>query len=108
MIGSHIQALPKETMLKEQNFDIGFINEGVYALHNLLKLKTFDLESLKQIKGLILRDGKSIIFNTPEIVVPQSKMDFDLPGYAWDLLPYKKKPLDLYRSPMWHAEYQGI
>ena len=22
-----------------------------------------------------------------------------------ELLPYKNKPLDLYRSPMWHAEY---
>ena len=32
-------------------------------------------------------------------------MDLDLPGYAWDLLPYKEKPLDLYRSPMWHGEY---
>ena len=32
-------------------------------------------------------------------------MDKDLPGYAWDLLPFKSKPLDLYRSPMWHAEY---
>ena len=32
-------------------------------------------------------------------------MDIDLPGYAWDLLPYKEKPFDLYRSPMWHAEY---
>ena len=32
-------------------------------------------------------------------------MDFDLPGYAWDLLPFKNKPFDLYRAPMWHAEY---
>ena len=32
-------------------------------------------------------------------------MDSDLPGYAWDLLPYKNTPLDLYRAPMWHAEY---
>ena len=24
-------------------------------------------------------------------------MDVDLPGYAWDLLPYKKKPFDLYK-----------
>ena len=31
-------------------------------------------------------------------------MDLDLPGYAWDLLPYEKKPLDLYRE-RWHAEY---
>ena len=22
-------------------------------------------------------------------------MDIDLPGYAWDLLPFKKEPLDL-------------
>ena len=28
-----------------------------------------------------------------------------MPGYAWDLLPFKK-PLDLYRSPYWHAEYK--
>ena len=35
------------------------------------------------------------------------KMDEDLPGYAWDLLPYKNKPLDLYRSPLWHAEYKN-
>ena len=41
----------------------------------------------------------------PQITVPQSKMDIDLPGYAWDLLPFRSKPLDLYRSPMWHAEY---
>ena len=32
-------------------------------------------------------------------------MDIDLPGYAWDLLPYKNRPLDLYRAPLWHAEY---
>jgi radical SAM superfamily enzyme YgiQ (UPF0313 family) len=32
-------------------------------------------------------------------------MDQDLPGYAWDLLPYREKPLDLYRSHFWHAEY---
>ena len=38
-------------------------------------------------------------------VVPTERMDIDLPGYAWDLLPFKNKPLDLYRSPMWHAEY---
>ena len=32
-------------------------------------------------------------------------MDLDLPGYAWDLLPYKEKPLDFYRSHFWHAEF---
>ncbi len=32
-------------------------------------------------------------------------MNQDLPGYAWDLLPYDKKPLDLYRAHFWHAEF---
>jgi radical SAM superfamily enzyme YgiQ (UPF0313 family) len=32
-------------------------------------------------------------------------MDIDLPGSAWDLLPYRKKPLDLYRAHFWHAEF---
>ena len=28
-----------------------------------------------------------------------------MPGYAWDLLPYREKPLDLYRAHFWHAEF---
>jgi radical SAM superfamily enzyme YgiQ (UPF0313 family) len=32
-------------------------------------------------------------------------MDEDLPGYAWDLLPFREKPLDLYRAHFWHAEF---
>ena len=106
LIGSHIQALPKETMENERSVDIGFINEGVYALHNLLKLKDLSPPNLANINGIIYRDMNKIIFTKAEIVVPQNKMDEDLPGYAWDLLPFKNKPLDLYRAPLWHAEYQ--
>lgn len=106
LIGSHIQALPKETMENEKSVDIGFINEGVYALHNLLKLEDLSPPNLANINGIIFRDKNKIIFNKAEIVVPQNKMDEDLPGYAWDLLPFKNKPLDLYRAPLWHAEYQ--
>jgi len=43
--------------------------------------------------------------NNSEVIVPQSKMDTDLPGYAWDLLPFKNKPLDLYRAHFWHADF---
>ncbi len=32
-------------------------------------------------------------------------MDRDLPGYAFDLLNYKNKPLDLYRAHFWNAEF---
>jgi len=104
-IGSHVQALPKETLDKEKNIDLVFTNEGVYALRNLLKLNNFSLESIKNIKGIAYREDDKIKINLPEKVVPNERMDIDLPGYAWDLLPFKDKPLDLYRSPMWHAEY---
>ena len=105
-VGSHVQALPKETLQKEKSIDFIFTNEGVYALRNVLKLKNFETENLKNIKGLAYRnENNEIIINLPEKVVPTSRMDIDLPGYAWDLLPYKETPLDLYRAPMWHAEY---
>ena len=103
VVGSHVQALPLETLKKEKNIDIVFTNEGVYALRNILKLSNFNNEELKRIKGIAFRDGDSIVINDPESIVPNEKMDEDLPGYAWDLLPFKKKPLDLYRAPMWHA-----
>ena len=34
-IGSHVQALPVETLKKEKNIDFVFTNEGVYALWNV-------------------------------------------------------------------------
>ena len=102
--GSHIQALPIETLNKEQSIDIGFTNEGVYALHNVLRTN-LKISELKKVKGIVFRDNNKITINDPEIIVPQENMDKDLPGYAWDLLPYKEKPFDLYRSPLWHAEY---
>ncbi len=104
-IGSHVQALPIATLTEEKNIDIVFTNEGVYALRNLLKLDKFSSRELKNIKGIAYRKGDEIKVNLPEKVVPTERMDIDLPGYAWDLLPYKNKPFDLYRSPMWHAEY---
>ena len=105
IIGSHVQALPTQTLKKEKSIDFVFTNEGVYSLRNLLNLNEFSPRSLSKIKGIAFRNEDKIIINEPEQIVPNEKMDIDLPGYAWDLLPFKKKPLDLYRAPMWHAEY---
>ena len=105
IIGSHVQALPLETLKTEKSIDFVFTNEGVYSLRNLLKLNDFSPMSLSKIKGIAFRNENQLIINEPEKVVPNEKMDIDLPGYAWDLLPFKTKPLDLYRAPMWHAEY---
>jgi len=106
-VGSHTSALPLE-VLAHDCVDIVLLNEGVYALHDLLKSNMADhLESIKGIGYKKRGSGGSSIptLNSPQQVVPQSRMDQDLPGYAWDLLPYREKPLDLYRSHFWHAEF---
>jgi anaerobic magnesium-protoporphyrin IX monomethyl ester cyclase len=106
-IGSHVQALPIDSLEQERSIDIVCTNEGVYALRNLLKLTNINPASLEKIKGIGYRGFDAIKLTEPEIVVPQERLDIDLPGYAWDLLPYKERPFDLYRAPMWHAEYDN-
>lgn len=103
--GSHVQSLPVETMQNEKNINFVFTNEGVYSLWNVLSLEKINDENVKKVKGLCVRDGDRALMTPPEKTVPQSRMDIDLPGYAWDLLPYKNKPLDLYRAHFWHGNY---
>tara|TARA_R110000824_G_scaffold89658_2_gene219635 strand:- start:4025 stop:5554 length:1530 start_codon:yes stop_codon:yes gene_type:complete len=105
-IGSYPQALPKKCLEDEPSIDFVFTNEGVYSLLNILSNERIDHLLLPSIKGIAWRDGEEIVINPSEAIVPQSRMDQDLPGYAWDLLPYDKSPLDLYRAPMWHSEYK--
>jgi len=101
-VGSHVSALPKE-VLSYEFIDIVLLNEGVYALHNLLRsdLKT----ELGKVNGIGYKLEGQLILNQPQHIVPQERMDRDLPGYAWDLLPYYQKPLDLYRAHFWHTNY---
>ncbi len=104
-VGSHISALPYEVLSNEKSVDVILANEGVYALRNLLKIDIKNQKELLGVKGIgFMLNGKPFL-TTPEKIVPQERMDQDLPGYAWDLLPYKEKPLDLYRAHFWHAEY---
>ena len=107
-VGSHISALPRD-VLEEDYVDIVFSNEGVYALHNLLNLVKKNpvkwRDKLETIKGIGFKKEGKLILNEPEMIVPQEKLDEDLPGYAWDLLPFDKEPLDLYRAHYWHANF---
>lgn len=104
-VGSHVQALPKKTLESEASIDFVFLNEGVFSLLNLLEKKAFEIEKLKEIDGIAIRYGDGVVFTGTPKVVPSDQIDLVMPGYAWDLLPYKDKPLDLYRSPYWHAQY---
>lgn len=106
-VGSHTSALPME-VLSYSYVDIVFLNEGVYALHNLLKSNLgSDLAFIKGIGYKKIGPANFMLptLNPPERIVPQELMDLDLPGYAWDLLPYNKKPLDLYRAHFWHGNF---
>ena len=105
-VGSHVSALPKQ-VLAYPSVDVVLLNEGVYALHNLLRS---DLaKDLQRIKGIghKIYDGGTVVLrlNPPEQVVPTERMDIDLPGYAWDLLPFRQRPLDMYRAHFWHAGF---
>ena len=111
-VGTYVQALPLKVLVDEESVDIVFTNEGVYSLWEILKLSRTEIQNiddLQKIKGIGYRidepHKKTQILTEPQQIVPQERMDKDLPGYAWDLLPYKEKPFDLYRSPMWHGEY---
>ena len=104
-VGSHVQALPKETLLKESCIDFVCLNEGVYSILSILKLPRINTITLCRVAGLAVRANNEIIFTGAPQVVPQEKLDTDMPGYAWDLLPFRARPLDLYRSPYWHADY---
>jgi anaerobic magnesium-protoporphyrin IX monomethyl ester cyclase len=105
-VGSHTSALPRQ-VLAYSCVDIVLLNEGVYALHNLLRSNLKD--DLRTIKGIGYKRPNApvpeLVLNSPEQIVPQARMDIDLPGYAWDLLPCRERPLDLYRAHFWHAEF---
>lgn len=102
-VGSHTSALPHD-VLALPFVDIVLLNEGVYSLRNLLASDLKD--DLKKINGIGYKIDGELTLNSPEMVVPTERMDIDLPGYAWDLLPFETRPLDLYRAHFWHTEYK--
>ena len=59
-IGSHVQALPVETLKKESSIDIVCLNEGVYALQNLLKLSTINIKTLSTVNGIGYKKDKKV------------------------------------------------
>ena len=101
-IGSHVSSLPKE-VLSKKSIDFVLVNEGVYGLIDLLK--TDLTNKLKNCQALGFKEDGKMIFNNVGSLVPLNKMDDDLPGYAWELLPKKNKTLDLYRASYWHTYF---
>jgi hypothetical protein len=98
-VGNHVSALPLD-VLGKSSVDFVLLNEGIYALRNLLKTDLYWHNHT--IKGIGWKsDEGSPYLNTPERIVPQERMDLDLSGYAFDLIDFSK-----YRSHFWHGEFK--
>lgn len=100
-VGPHVNALFMEVMEKHDFIDVVFTNEGVYALKNIAT-RGVSTEALKTIKGIAYRDN-GIILNDAETIVPQDKIEQDLPGVAYDLMPSFSE----YRTSTWHTNFKG-
>lgn len=81
--GPHISAVPKETMLRYTDFDIGVIGEGEITINELL-ISLENKKNLNEVKGIIHRQNEEIIFNEERPFIE----DLDsLPFPGWDMLP---------------------
>lgn len=103
-VGGHVAALPMDTMRLHPSIDFICQNEGVYTISDLLKIDDFeDYLLLERVRGLGWRREGKINLNTINAIVPQDRMEYDLPGLAWDLLPNVSK----YRTSGWHSWPNG-
>lgn len=100
-VGGHVAALPEDTLRRESHIDAVCQNEGVYTILSLLKVGNLHDETvMDKVQGLCYRDKAGLVrTNAPSAVVPRDRLDHDLPGMAWDLLP----PLSRYRTAGWHS-----
>lgn len=99
LVGGYPAAEPKHTLAYNQ---VDFIcqNEGVYTIRDLLSTDDLtDRSVLRIIKGLGWKDDGAPVLNPINQTVSQSRLEVDLPGIAWDLLP----PFTAYRTAGWHS-----
>ncbi|MDE2010060.1 MAG: cobalamin-dependent protein [Candidatus Omnitrophica bacterium] len=105
-VGGHVAALPREVLQRHSSIDFVCQNEGVYTISNLLRTNLKD--ELHKVDGLGFRATASVgqsdrqsagvILNKPSAIVAKADLPAELPGIAWDLLPFKN-----YRTALWHS-----
>lgn len=98
--GSHITALPEETLLKYRSFDFGVMGEGEDTLIELLSVFKNN-QKFEEVRGLVYRKKNKVMVNDNRPFIK----DLDsLPIPAWDLLPplerfYRSSPQSFNRLP---------
>lgn len=95
--GVHVTAVPRETMARFPQFDIGVIGEGEQTLVELLKSLENKVD-LRSVDGIIFRQNGNLIMTVPRAF----NKDLDsLPMPAWDLLPNLPK---YYSIPLYSSD----
>jgi len=103
-VGSHSSAMP-EQVLGHKPIDFVAYNEGVQAVKDVFHhVSGTKFTCASEIPGIGWKDSKNNSHINPGATLV-TDLDKVLPNYAWDLLPKKNKPLDLYRSCNWHADF---
>ncbi len=82
--GSHLTAVPEETLRRFPEFDLGVIGEGELTAVELVRALLAGQEDLSGIAGLILRRNGELVRTAPRPFI--ENLD-SLPFPAWDLLP---------------------
>ncbi len=95
LLGGHVAALPVRT-LQEESADFVCDGEGPVTVVELLSALAESGPDLRRVRGLRYREGPGIRTNEPAPLV--EKLDTEMPGIAWDLLPMER-----YRAHNWHC-----
>ena len=99
--GSHVTAVPVETMKRFKAIDYGVIGEGEVTFHELIE-KIANNKPVNDVEGIVLRNSDGQPTLNPSRA-PIHNLD-DLPLPAWDLLPdfpngYNHSALETKREP---------
>ncbi len=96
LAGGHIAALP-ERSLREEHADYVCSGEGPLTITDLVAaLRAGGGTELAKVRNLCYRDGDTLVTTSAAPLV--TRLDQEMPGIAWDLLPMAE-----YRAHNWHC-----
>ena len=95
LLGGHVAALPERT-LREEEADFVAAGEGLHTLVGLVEALKAPAADLSIVPGLWFRDAGRLRRGPEAPLV--AKLDTEMPGVAWDLLPMSR-----YRAHNWHC-----
>ena len=104
----------QSAFIEAQAAQCGYCANGMVMMAAALLAREPDADEVtirRELSGNLCRCGAHVeIVQAVQLAARRlrgylSIADLRSTGYAWDLLPYKERPLDLYRAHFWHAGF---